>query len=63
TPWLSESCNCYRDGFVMQHDASSEMCSGCPAQITVPEIAKGEMKPMKECGESAILKNLTQGAG
>ncbi|HAS8438332.1 TPA: site-specific integrase [Vibrio vulnificus] len=63
TPWLSENCNCYRDGFVMQHDASDEMCSGCPAQVTVPEIAKGEMKPMKECGESAILKNLTQGAG
>lgn len=63
TPWLSENCNCYRDGFVMQHDASSEMCSGCPAQVTVPEIAKGEMKPMKECSESAILKNLTQGAG
>ncbi|WCP66724.1 hypothetical protein LYZ37_12850 [Vibrio tubiashii] len=63
TPWLSEGCNCYRDGFVMQHDASSKMCSGCPAQITVPEIAKGEMKPMKEFGESAILKNLTQRAG
>ena len=62
TPWLSENCNCYRDGFVMQHDASSEMCSGCPAQVTVPEIAKGEMKPIKEYGESAILKNLTQGA-
>lgn len=60
TPWLSESCNCYRDNLVMQHDASSEMCSGCPAQVTVPEIAKGEMKPMKECGESLILKNLTQ---
>ncbi|HIF9185425.1 TPA: tyrosine-type recombinase/integrase [Photobacterium damselae] len=63
TPWLSEKCNCYRDGFVMQHDASSEMCSGCPAQVTVPEIAKGEMKSMKKCGESSILKNLTQGAG
>ncbi|MFV8457173.1 site-specific integrase [Vibrio owensii] len=63
TPWLSESCNCYRDGFVMQHDASSEMCSGCPAQVTVPEIAKGEMKSMRECGESAILKNLTRKAG
>ncbi|MFM2584042.1 tyrosine-type recombinase/integrase [Vibrio campbellii] len=63
TPWLSENCNCYRDGFVMQHDASDEMCSGCPAQVTVPEIAKGEMKQMKECGKSAILKSLTQGAG
>lgn len=63
TPWLSERCNCYRDGFVMQHDASSEMCEGCPAQVTVPEIAKGEMRPMRACGESAILKNLTQKAG
>lgn len=63
TPWLSERCNCYRDGFVMQHDASSEMCKGCPAQVTVPEIAKGEMRPMRACGESAILKNLTQKAG
>ncbi|MEZ8283431.1 hypothetical protein BCU17_13180 [Vibrio splendidus] len=63
TPWLSENCNCYRDGFVMQHDASSEMCSGCPAQVTVPEIAKGEMSPMVNCGSSSILKNLTQGAG
>ncbi len=64
TPWLSENCNCYRDGFVMQHNASRDMCSGCPAQVTVPEIAKGEMKPMKKCGgESLILKNLTQRAG
>ncbi|MDW1848056.1 tyrosine-type recombinase/integrase [Vibrio sp. Vb2110] len=63
TPWLSERCNCFRDGFVMQHDASSEMCEGCPAQVTVPEIAKGEMRPMRACGESAILKNLTQKAG
>ncbi|MEZ9489078.1 tyrosine-type recombinase/integrase [Vibrio breoganii] len=63
TPWLSENCNCYRDGFVMQHDASSEMCSGCPAQVTVPEIAKGEMSPMVNCGSSSILKNLTQGGG
>ena len=63
TPWLSERCNCYRDGFVMQHDASSEMCEGCPAQVTVPEIANGEMRPMRACGESAILKNLTQKAG
>ncbi|HIF9533862.1 TPA: tyrosine-type recombinase/integrase [Photobacterium damselae] len=64
TPWLSENCNCYRDGFVMQHNASRDMCSGCPAQVTVPEIAKGEMKPMKICGgESLILKNLTQRAG
>ncbi|HII4332593.1 TPA: hypothetical protein ACY4P8_004007 [Vibrio parahaemolyticus] len=63
TPWLSERCNCYRDGFVMQHDASSEMCEGCPAQVTVPEIAKGEMRSMRAYGESAILKNLTQKAG
>lgn len=63
TPWLSERCNCYRDGFVMQHDASNEMCEGCPAQVTVPEIANGEMRPMRACGESAILKNLTQKAG
>lgn len=62
TPWLSERCNCYRDSHVMQHDASTGMCSGCPAQITIPEIASGEMKPLKQCGESAILKNLTQRA-
>ena len=62
TPWLSELCNCYRDSHVMQHDASIGMCSGCPAQITIPEIASGEMKPLKQCGESAILKNLIQKA-
>lgn len=62
TPWLSERCNCYRDSRVMQHDASTGMCSGCPAQITIPEIASGEMKPLTQCGESAILKNLTQRA-
>ncbi|MCC5488920.1 site-specific integrase [Vibrio lentus] len=63
TPWISDRCNCFRDGFVMQHDASSDMCEGCPAQITVPEIGKGEINVMKKCGESAILKNLTQKAG
>ena len=62
TPWLSERCNCYRDSHVMQHDASTGMCRGCPAQITIPEIASGEMKPLKQCGESAILNNLTQRA-
>lgn len=62
TPWLSERCNCYRDGFVMKHDASDELCNGCPAQVTVPEIAHGKVMPMKACAESSILKNLVRKA-
>jgi len=62
TPMLSEDCKCYRDGHVMIHDASDSMCKGCPAQLTVPEIAKGQMHHLEssEVGKSIILESLTK---
>jgi hypothetical protein len=65
TPSLSDSgiCNCYDEplGKALIHKASNAMCVGCPAQLTVPEIAKGHIKLLEDNGESDILIEVCNG--
>lgn len=64
TPTLSAECNCIKDGKIMLHDASPSQCEGCPAQLTVPEIAAGEMRNLSrsDTGKSLILDSITKAA-
>ncbi|EPX6932449.1 hypothetical protein ACW0ZG_004464 [Vibrio alginolyticus] len=65
TPSLSGSgnCNCYDEvlGKALIHKASNDMCEGCPAQLTVPEIAKGHIKLLEDNGQSDILMEVCNG--
>lgn len=65
TPSLSDSgcCNCHDEalGKALIHKASNDMCSGCPAQLTVPEIAKGHIKLLEDNGQSDILMEVCSG--
>lgn len=65
TPSLSESdsCKCYDEaiGKALIHKASEKMCKGCPAQLTVPEIAKGQIKMLEDDGQSEILMEVCNG--
>lgn len=65
TPSLSNSgsCNCHDEalGKALVHKASDDMCAGCPAQLTVPEIAKGHIKLLEDNGQSDILMEVCNG--
>lgn len=41
----------------MLHEASNDVCKGCPAQLTVPEIAAGNLHNLSTVdeGNSIIL--------
>ncbi|HHC7359626.1 TPA: hypothetical protein ACN30T_003016 [Vibrio parahaemolyticus] len=57
TPKLRPKCKCIRDGHIMLHEASEDMCEGCPARLTVPEIAAGNLHNLSTVdeGNSIIL--------
>ncbi|OCH57288.1 hypothetical protein A6E08_18560 [Vibrio lentus] len=65
TPSLSDSgsCNCHDEalGKALIHKASNDMCAGCPAQLTVPEIGKGHIKLLEDNGQSDILMEVCNG--
>lgn len=60
TPKLKPRCKCFRNGHVMLHEASEEVCRGCPARLTVPEIAAGDLHNLSTVdeGNSIILDAL-----
>ncbi len=62
TPKLKPRCNCVRTGHVMLHKASESVCRGCPALLTVPEIAAGELHNLSSTdeGNSIILDALNK---
>ncbi|HBC3449911.1 TPA: tyrosine-type recombinase/integrase [Vibrio parahaemolyticus] len=57
TPKLKANCKCLKNGHVMLHEASDDVCKGCPAQLTVPEIAAGNLHNLSTVdeGNSIIL--------
>ncbi len=65
TPKLKSHCNCIRNGHVMLHEASESLCKGCPALLTVPEIAVGELHNLSSTddGNSIILDALNKKNG
>ena len=65
TPKLKPHCNCIRNGHVMLHEASESLCKGCPALLTVPEIAAGELHNLSSTddGNSIILDALNKKNG
>ncbi|MEZ9466406.1 site-specific integrase [Vibrio breoganii] len=60
TPKLKPNCKCLKGGHVQMHKASDDMCRDCPAQLTVPEIAAGELHNLSSIddGRSIILDGL-----
>lgn len=62
TPQLKPKCRCFKNGHVMLHEASEEVCKGCPAQLTVPEIAAGDLHNLSSVdeGNSIILDALSK---
>ena len=49
----------------MLHEASESLCKGCPALLTVPEIAVGELHNLSSTddGNSIILDALNKKNG